>query len=64
MTEPSELLTTAEAARRLRISERTLRRWSQDGTGPPSFKVGRAVRYPRAELEQWLQDQRRQKRSP
>lgn len=33
------------------ISERTLERWRQDGTGPEYLKVGNAVRYAKAALD-------------
>jgi len=32
----------------------TLKRWSDDGTMPPSFKVGRSVRWDVAEIKAWI----------
>ena len=45
-----EMLTLQEACRFLRIPEGTLRYWRHLGCGPRSFKVGRHVRYWRADL--------------
>ncbi len=44
-------LTTAEAARFLDLSPRTLERWRGTGNGPMYRKLGRAVRYAVADLE-------------
>jgi excisionase family DNA binding protein len=48
------LLTQAEAARVLRLSERTLERLRVSGGGPLFVKAGRAVRYREADLETWI----------
>ncbi|HEX9228122.1 MAG TPA: helix-turn-helix domain-containing protein [Arthrobacter sp.] len=52
------LVTTAEAATFLTLSPRTLENWRarQKGEGPPFKKLGTAVRYDVAALEQWLKD--------
>ena len=52
-----EMLTLQEACTYLRIPEGTLRYWRHLGTGPRSFKVGRHVRYWRADLILWLTEQ-------
>jgi hypothetical protein len=52
-----EMLTLQEACRFLRIPEGTLRYWRHLGSGPRSFKIGRHVRYWRADLILWLTDQ-------
>ena len=44
-------------ARYLRIPEGTLRYWRHLGTGPRSFKIGRHVRYWKADLVLWLTEQ-------
>lgn len=44
----------AEVAELLRVSERTVRRWRAEGTGPPAVRVGKAVRYRRA-VDDWLE---------
>ena len=52
-----EMLSLQEACTYLRIPEGTLRYWRHLGTGPRSFKVGRHVRYWRADLILWLTEQ-------
>lgn len=52
-----ELLSIAEVAEIVRTPVATLRYWRYIGTGPHSFKVGRAVRYWRAEVDDWLKEQ-------
>jgi excisionase family DNA binding protein len=50
------LLTQSEAARVLRLSERTLERLRLRGGGPHYVKAGRAVRYRETDLEEWIAD--------
>lgn len=52
-----ELLTLDETAALLRVPENTLRYWRVTGAGPRSFKVGRHVRYWKADVVLWLSDQ-------
>jgi len=52
-----EMFTLQEACAYLRIPEGTLRYWRHLGAGPRSFKVGRHVRYWRADLVLWLSEQ-------
>ena len=52
-----DMLTLKEACRFLRVPEGTLRYWRHLGCGPRSFKVGRHVRYWRADLVLWLTEQ-------
>jgi hypothetical protein len=52
-----EMLTLQEACRFLRVPEGTLRYWRHLGAGPRSFKIGRHVRYWRADLVRWLTEQ-------
>lgn len=51
------LLTTAEAARALAVSERTLQAWRGKGVnkGPRWRKLGNLVRYNRDDIEAWLE---------
>jgi len=51
----SELLTASEAAEYLRISEWTLRHWVSDKK-IRFIKIGRAVRFKKAHLDRFLQD--------
>jgi excisionase family DNA binding protein len=57
MNPGDEMLTLQEACAYLRIPEGTLRYWRHLGSGPKSFKVGRHVRYWRADLILWLTEQ-------
>ncbi len=53
-----ELCTLVEVAQLLRIPSATLRYWRHLGTGPRSFRIGRHVRYYRADIDAWLHSQR------
>ena len=55
--EDDEMLSIEEAAAFLRVPVATMRYWRHCGTGPFSFKVGRHVRYWRADLILWLTEQ-------
>ena len=55
--ENDELLFIEEAAAFLRASVATMRDWRHKGIGPPSFKVGRHVRYWKTDLILWLAEQ-------
>jgi excisionase family DNA binding protein len=51
----NEILTQAEAAKYLRISERTLRRWQDERIGPPFAKAGnKLIRYRKSRIDEWL----------
>ena len=52
-----EMLTLDETAALLRVPENTLRYWRVTGAGPRSFKVGRHVRYWKADVALWLTEQ-------
>jgi excisionase family DNA binding protein len=53
------LLTQQQLADELQVSLRTLERWRQEGTGPAFIRVGRSPRYRRADIDAWLERQRR-----
>jgi excisionase family DNA binding protein len=53
-----EYLTEAEVAELLKVSVGTLRRWRREGTGPPSLRLGRGVRYRRRDVDRWAERQR------
>ena len=53
------LLTTQEAAERLRVSVSFLMKARLRGDGPRYRKIGRAVRYSEADLIDWLKAQAR-----
>jgi hypothetical protein len=48
------LLTEMAAARLLCLSSRTLQTWRSKGLGPPFVRVGRAIRYDRRLLVEWM----------
>lgn len=50
------LLTVEEVAAWLRVEPGTVRRWAVDGSGPARVKVGSAVRYRRAAVEEWISE--------
>jgi hypothetical protein len=49
-----DFLPKEEAAKELKICERTLDRWRRLGEGPPVTKIGRRVYYRRPTLRAWL----------
>src|SRR5688572_17347528 len=49
-----EYLNTRDAAAFLGISTKCLEAWRSKGEGPPFTHVGRAVRYPIAQLRAWI----------
>lgn len=51
---PDPLLTPTQVAERLNVSRRVLYHWRDRGGGPPSFRVGAAVRYRTSAVEGWL----------
>jgi predicted DNA-binding transcriptional regulator AlpA len=55
MTNVAKVVTTAEAARVLGLSESTLAKLRLNGNGPTYCKLGRRVVYRPADLEEWLQ---------
>jgi predicted transcriptional regulator len=50
-------LTQQQLATRLNISQRSLERMRQDGTGPRFSKAGRKVLYATTDIEAWLIEQ-------
>ena len=53
-----DLLTIEDVATLLRMPIATLRFWRYSNSGPRSFRVGRRVKYMRADVEAWLRQQR------
>ena len=54
----SQLLDTSEAAEFLGLAPTTMEHWRLVRKGPPFVRVGpRAIRYRRADLEEWLSEQ-------
>jgi hypothetical protein len=50
----SPLLTEAQAANYLRVSQSTLRRWRRSGAGPRYFKLGAIIRYAVRDLNDFI----------
>ena len=53
------LLTPKQAALRLNLSESWLAKRRVNGDGPPYVKLGGAVRYAEASLQQWMKGEQR-----
>ncbi|WP_293682787.1 helix-turn-helix domain-containing protein [uncultured Phenylobacterium sp.] len=49
-----ELLDTEQVAKGWGFAEVTLRKWRMTGDGPRFMRLGRAIRYRRADLEDFL----------
>jgi excisionase family DNA binding protein len=58
MPEPDDLLTTAELAAALKVNERTVRRWRNEGEGPPVLWAGGHARYRWGDVQEWLERRR------
>jgi hypothetical protein len=56
---PEPLVTEGEAARILRVSLASLRRWRRQGSGPVYRKLGRTVRYRASDLSDFVASARR-----
>jgi excisionase family DNA binding protein len=55
---PEQVLTIPELAERLKVPVSTIRWWRHSGFGPPSWKVGRSVRFDLSAVEAWEAEQR------
>ena len=55
-TDPDQLLTVREACELLQVSEKHLRVLTRE-RGLPAVRLGRLVRYRRADLNGWIEDQ-------
>lgn len=61
---PPDLMTLLEVAEELRVPVSTVRGWRTRRLGPPGFRVGRHVRYRRADVDRWLDEQATAARRP
>lgn len=52
------LIGVAELAAYLGVPVRTVYDWQYHGVGPPSYRVGRYLRYRPAEVDRWLDARR------
>jgi len=55
--EQIKLMTRAEVAELLGLTQTTLSRWATSGRGPDWFRVGRWVRYRTEEVARWVDQQ-------
>ena len=55
---PRSLLTEAEAAALLKVSEKTLPSWRSNGKGPNYRKIGSSVRYKISDLKAYIDKQK------
>lgn len=55
MEQRDRLLTVQELAEYLGVPVATLYQWRYRREGPPGFRVGRHVRYRRADVEDWIE---------
>lgn len=51
------LMTESELGQLTQRPRKTLQRWRLSGEGPPYIKLGRSVRYRRADVLAWLESQ-------
>jgi excisionase family DNA binding protein len=56
---PDCAMNTPETAAYIGCKPSTLRNWKLQGKGPQYYKVGRLVRYRRADLDKWIEAQKR-----
>jgi len=49
-----QLMTPDEVAELLQVPLATLYGWRYKGTGPPSVRIGRHLRYDQAEVGRWI----------
>ena len=53
------VFTPEETANRLKVSLSWLAKARMRGNGPPFIKIGRAIRYSEAALQQWMKSRQR-----
>lgn len=51
---PEPLMTIEDLSGYLQIPVGTIYKWNSRGTGPAHLKIGRHVRYLRAEVDRWV----------
>ncbi len=55
-----QLLTTSQVATYLQVPIATLHQWRYRGEGPKAAKVGRHLRWRKADVDAWLEQQSQQ----
>jgi predicted DNA-binding transcriptional regulator AlpA len=56
------LLKSTELAEVFGLEDNTLRIWRMNGTGPPYYKIGKAVRYDEERVREFLADREKEGR--
>ncbi|OUZ07353.1 hypothetical protein BHE97_17165 [Aeromicrobium sp. PE09-221] len=56
MSDERQILTAEQVAELLQVSVRTVEEWRRTRTGPPYRKMGRHIRYLRAEVLVWFEE--------
>ena len=54
-TATPQYLTAEQVGELLQVSPRTVQRWALEDASMPATRLGRTVRFPRAELERWIE---------
>jgi excisionase family DNA binding protein len=55
---PEPLASVEELAKFLKVPVKSIYRWKYLGQGPPSYKVGRHLRFRWVDVERWLSSHR------
>jgi len=50
------LLSESQVAKLLNVSKKTLQTWRLRGCGPKFVKLNQAVRYKKADIEEWIRN--------
>jgi len=50
-----DLLSPTELAAQLKVPVSTVYRWNQEQTGPTPYRIGKHIRYRRADVEAWME---------
>jgi excisionase family DNA binding protein len=54
-TATPEYLTAEQVGELLQVSPRTVQRWALEDASMPTLRLGGTVRFPRADLERWIE---------
>jgi excisionase family DNA binding protein len=54
-TATPQYLTAEQVGELLQVSPRTVQRWALEDISMPVLRLGRTVRFPRIELERWIE---------
>jgi len=57
LAEEDRLLDIDQLATYIGVPRQTIYRWRMEGKGPRASKLGRHLRYRRADIDEWIQDQ-------